>query len=393
MDNNKPQVNSIVKTESAQSVTIEEKTAASAQSADGGHADTQTANEAEPKAGALLDIRKMRILEAIIDDYIMTASPVGSRTLSKRSDMGLSPATIRNEMSDLTELGFLEQPHTSAGRVPSEKAYRLYVNHIMDSAKLTDDEADYIKRHLNARIHEVNEVFRQTAKVLSDITNYTSIVLVPQLSSMRVRRISLIPVSEGSALAVVITNTGVAKNSIINIPPSVKTEDLERISKLMTEKLEGHRLNDAVYTLLPMLRAEIGEQADAVSDMLTNIQKNMSEPDVEIVGVTNMLDYPEYSDVTKARSFMAEIENGDYLYKVLSDSSDVEMNVKIGTENDNPEMQDCSVVTVTYKAGGKNIGTMGVIGPTRMDYGKVMAVLKYMSKSLSDILNKMIGDR
>ena len=159
---------------------------------------------------SLLDIRKMRILQAIIDDYIMTAAPVGSRTISKRSDMGLSPATIRNEMSDLTELGFLEQPHTSAGRVPSEKAYRLYVNHLMDSAKLTDDEAEYIKRHLDTRVHEVGEVIRQTAKVLSDMTKYTSMVLVPQLSSMKVKRISLIPVSDGTALAVVVTNTPVA---------------------------------------------------------------------------------------------------------------------------------------------------------------------------------------
>lgn len=338
----------------------------------------------------LLDIRKMRILQAIVDDYIMTASPVGSRTVSKRSDMGLSPATIRNEMSDLTELGFLEQPHTSAGRIPSEKAYRLYVNHIMDSAKLTDEEADYIKRHLDTRVSEVGEVIRQTAKVLSDMTNYTSMVLVPQLSSMRVKRVSLIPVSDGSAMAVVVTNNGVTKSTMIKVPESLSPEDLEKISKLVTSKLDGHKLGEAIESVLPSIKAEIGEQADAVCDMIEDIERSMSQTDVEVVGASNILDYPEYSDAAKARSFLTQIESGNYLQKVLTDASDVEMSVRIGNENDNPDMKDCSVVTVTYRAGGENIGTMGVVGPTRMDYGKVMAILRYMSNSLSDILSRLL---
>lgn len=341
----------------------------------------------------LLDIRKMRILQAIVDDYIMTAAPVGSRTVSKRSDIDLSPATIRNEMSDLTELGFLEQPHTSAGRIPSEKAYRLYVNHLMDSAKLTDEETEYIKKHLDTRKHEVGEVIRQTAKVLSDMTNYTSMVLIPQLNTMKVKRISLIPVSDGTAMAVVVTNTGVTKNAMINIPESLSPEDVEKISKLITQKLDGHKLTEAIESVLPSIKAEIGEQADAVCEMLEAIEKSMAETDVEVVGASNILDYPEYSDAQKARSFLAEVETGSYLQKVLTDASDVEMSVRIGTENDNPDMQDCSVITVTYKAGGKPIGTMGVVGPTRMDYGKVMAVLKYLSSSLSDILSRLINDK
>lgn len=341
----------------------------------------------------LLDIRKMRILQAIVDDYIMTAAPVGSRTVSKRSDIDLSPATIRNEMSDLTELGFLEQPHTSAGRIPSEKAYRLYVNHLMDSAQLTDEETEYIKRHLDTRKHEVGEVIRQTAKVLSDMTNYTSMVLIPQMNTMKVKRISLIPVSDGTAMAVVVTNTGVTKNAMINIPESLTPEDVEKISRLITKKLDGHRLTEAIESVLPSIKAEIGEQADAVCEMLEAIERSMSETDVEVVGASNILDYPEYSDAQKARSFLAEVETGSYLQKVLTDASDVEMSVRIGTENDNPDMQDCSVITVTYKAGGKPIGTMGVVGPTRMDYGKVMAVLKYLSSSLSEILSKLINDK
>ena len=190
----------------------------------------------------LLDVRKMRILEAIVDDYILTASPVGSRTLSKRSDIELSPATIRNEMSDLTELGFLEQPHTSAGRVPNEKAYRLYVNAIMDSARLTDDEAEYIRSHLNTRVSEVGEVIKQTARMLSGITKYTSVVLTPQMKRARLKQISLISVTDGSALAVIVTNSCSTINSMLDVPKGITQEHLEKLSALMNKRLVGYRM-------------------------------------------------------------------------------------------------------------------------------------------------------
>ena len=184
----------------------------------------------------VLDVRKMRILQAIVDDYILTASPVGSRTLSKRDDIELSPATIRNEMSDLTELGFLEQPHTSAGRIPSEKAYRLYVNSIMDRAKLTDEEAEYIRRHLNTRVNEVGEVIRETARMLSGITKYTSVVQTPQIKNARFKRISLIPVTDGKALAVIVTNNGATSSRMLSVPAGVTPRSIEQLAELMNER-------------------------------------------------------------------------------------------------------------------------------------------------------------
>lgn len=340
----------------------------------------------------LLDVRKMNILRAIIDDYILTASPVGSRTLSKREDIELSPATIRNEMSDLTELGFLEQPHTSAGRVPSEKAYRLYVSNIMDRARITDEEAEYIKQHLAKRVNEVGDVIKETARMLSGITNYTSVVQSPQLRNARLKHISLIPVTEGSALAVVVTNSGSTSSTMLTVPNGITSSDLEKISKLMNDRVVGYRLTDIHKTLLPMLREEIGEQADSVAEMLENIDSDLSKQNVEVVGASKMLDYPEYSDVAKARSFLSEIERGEIFKEVLSDGNGVEMTVRIGNENDNPELKDCSVITVSYSVGGEQVGSMGVIGPTRMDYGRVVAVLKFMSENLSEVLSKMIGE-
>lgn len=341
----------------------------------------------------LLDVRKMNILRAIVDDYILTAAPVGSRTLSKREDIELSPATIRNEMSDLTELGFLEQPHTSAGRIPSEKAYRLYVSNIMDRAKLTDDEAEYIKAHLQRRVAEVGDVIKETARMLSGITKYTSIVQMPHLRNARLKHISLIPVTEGSALAVVVTNSGATNSTMLSVPTGITASQLEKISSLMNERLAGYKLVDVQKTLLPMLREEVGEQADSVAEMLGSLSNDMQKRDYEVVGAANMLDYPEYSDVSKARSFLSELERGEIFKEVLSDGSGVEMTIRIGTENDNPELKDCSVITICYRVGGEQVGSMAVIGPTRMDYEKVVAVLKCMSESLGNVLSGMLlGD-
>lgn len=341
----------------------------------------------------LLDVRKMNILRAIVDDYILTAAPVGSRTLSKRDDIELSPATIRNEMSDLTELGFLEQPHTSAGRVPSEKAYRLYVSNIMDRAQLTEDEAEYIKAHLSQRVSEVGDVIKETARMLSGITKYTSVVQMPHMKNARLKHISLVPVTEGSALAIVVTNSGATNSTLLTVPKGITTAHLEKISSLMNTRLSGYKLVDVQTTLLPLLREEVGEQAESVAEMLEGISNDMTRQNVEVVGAANMLDYPEYSDVAKAKSFLSELEKGEVLKEVLSDDGDVEMTIRIGKENDNPELKDCSVITVSYRVCGEQVGSMGVIGPTRMDYGKVVAVLKFMSENLGKVLSRMLlGD-
>ena len=198
--------------------------------------------------------------------------------------------------------------------------------------------------------------------------------------------------TEGSALAVVVTNSGSTSSTMLTVPNGITSSDIEKISKLMNDRVVGYRLTDIHKTLLPMLREEIGEQADSVAEMLENIDSDLSKQNVEVVGASKMLDYPEYSDVAKARSFLSEIERGEIFKEVLSDGNGVEMTVRIGNENDNPELKDCSVITVSYSVGGEQVGSMGVIGPTRMDYGRVVAVLKFMSENLSEVLSKMIGE-
>ncbi|MEG1547856.1 MAG: heat-inducible transcriptional repressor HrcA [Clostridia bacterium] len=341
-----------------------------------------------------LDIRKIRILQAIIDDYILTAAPVGSRTISKHPDIGLSSATIRNEMSDLEELGYLEQPHTSAGRVPSDKAYRLYVNSIMQKSRLSADEMQYIQRHFSNTLDEVERIVRQTAWVLSNITNYTSMVLKPQIHTVKLKHIQLVPVSEGKALLVIVTDAGITRDAIIRIPHDMDVTQLERLSHILTAKLTNSRLDNVSNVLIPELAAQIGEHREFLNAMLETVQRSMQPTggNVELSGKTNILNYPEYNDIDKAKSFLAAIEEQDVLYKMLTDASKVEFSITIGNENNSTDMKDCSVVTATYKVGDVSMGSMGIIGPTRMDYSRVLAVLGYIGKSLSDILTNMFEE-
>lgn len=340
-----------------------------------------------------LDMRKMRILQAIIDDYIHTATPVGSRTISKLPDISLSSATIRNEMSDLEEMGYLEQPHTSAGRIPSEKAYRLYVNSIMQQAHLTDAEKKFIKGCYSSALDEMDQVVRQTAWVLSNMTRYTSMVLEPALRAVKVKRIQLVSVSEGKALAVVVTDLGATRDTIINVPRGMDYAQMERVSHILTERLQGCTLQDVNAISLPELRALLDSRREFLDEAISALHKSLEAGPggVQLAGATNILNYPEYNDMEKARGFLNALETKDVLYKLLSEATDLEFSIKIGAENQDKDMQNCSVVTATYKVG-PTMGSLGIIGPVRMDYARVMALMRHIGKSMSEVLTSMFEE-
>lgn len=340
-----------------------------------------------------LDMRKMRILQAIIDDYILTATPVGSRTVSKKSDIALSSATIRNVMSDLEEMGYLEQPHTSAGRIPSEKAYRLYVNSIMHRAMLTESEQRFIQNCYSNTINKVDEIVRQTAWVLSNMTKYTSLVLSPNINAVKLKHIQLVPVTEGKALVVIVTDAGITRDYMIRVPRDITAEQLERISRILTERLRNKRLDTVNQEEIPELYVTMKEQRDFLNDTLDTVRKSVENGSkLELSGANNMLNYPEYSDMDRARSFLNVIESKDMLRSMLTEATKVEFSVTIGTENPSEDMKDCSLVTATYKVGGTPLGSLGVIGPTRMDYARVLAVLGQLGKSLGTILTNMFEE-
>lgn len=335
-----------------------------------------------------MDDRKFMILQAIIDDYIMTAVPVGSRTISRKSGVGFSPATIRNEMSDLEELGYLDQPHTSAGRIPSAKAYRLYVDRLMKTVDLSKEDAARIQDHLNRRTAQMEEVIRQAAQTLSDVTHYTAVVSAPTAQDLTIKRIQLVPVTEDSALMVIVTSAGLVKERVIPVPDGAEGDQLYRLSKMLTERLSGCRLNDA-RDKLSELFIDLGEHRQLMGNVLgaldTQLGGDANVPYV-VGGRSNLLHYPEYSDVEKARNFLAVLESRDKLASLLRNNG-VEFTVRIGPENMMPEFSDCSVITATYRVGNNTAGTMGIIGPTRMNYARVVSVMNYMGRAISDMLS------
>ncbi len=338
-----------------------------------------------------LDERKYLILQAIIDDYIMTAMPVGSRTISRKSGVGYSPATIRNEMSDLEELGYLDQPHTSAGRVPSNKAYRLYVDHLMKTVKLTNDERERMHDHLLAKSKQVEGVIRSAAGVLSDATKYTSVIVAPKLGTLRIKHVQLVPVAERMALMVIVTNAGIVKDAVISVPEGMDADELYSISRMLTEKLADKPLEAVRQAFAELLRnAEYNRRL--LGETLQVIEKRLEAggdaSDVIVGGPANMLEYPEYSDVNKARNFLAVLESRDTLRQLLSRDGGMEISIRIGPENQLPALNDCSIVTASYRVGDHSTGTLGIIGPTRMNYNRVISVLEFMGRALSDVLSQ-----
>ena len=336
-----------------------------------------------------MDERKMKILQAIIDDYILTGVPVGSRTISRKYDMGLSSATIRNEMSDLEELGYLDQPHVSAGRIPSAKAYRLYVDSLMKTGRIRDDSLESVSRHFSGRVHQMEDVIDHAASVISTLTRYTAVVLPPKGKQPRLQTVQLVPVSRDAALVVIVTDAGIVRDSTIRLPGEMDSDTLYAVSRALTEQLQGHTLAEACEILPGMITRmqENEELLQGLYGFLRERQEKPHRPHVAIGGTSNMLNYPEYNDVEKARSFLSLMETRDKLASIIDGNGEMAFTVRIGPETGVPEMVDCSIVTASYSTRSGQQGTIGVIGPTRMQYSRVMSILSTMGHQLTELFS------
>ena len=336
-----------------------------------------------------MDERKLRILQAIIDDYILTAVPVGSRTISKKYETSLSSATIRNEMSDLEELGYLAQPHISAGRVPSAKAYRLYVDQLLKNGWIRDKSDDSLRTYFTGRVHQMEKIIDQAAQVLSTLTGYTAVVLEPGGQQPRICNIQLVGINPDTALVVLVTDAGLVRDNVISIPRGMDADTLYAISRTLTESLAGCTPAQACDRI-PVLMGRMRENTELLQSLGGIFTRNSEEPShghVGVGGVSNMLSYPEYSDMEKARSFLSLVETRDKLASIIAQQGDVAFTVRIGPENGVPEMSDCSIVTATYSTRSGRQGTIGVIGPTRMQYSRVLSVLSSMGQHLSELFS------
>ncbi|MGE4283429.1 MAG: heat-inducible transcriptional repressor HrcA [Clostridia bacterium] len=337
--------------------------------------------------------RKRRILQAIIDDYICTAEPVGSRTIAKRHELGLSSATIRNEMADLEELGYLEQPHTSAGRIPSDLGYRLYVDQLMRKYKLTVDEINNIQHAMELKIQELNELVQQASYALSKLTQYTTIVSTPQMKKSSIRHLQLVPIDNMTALLIMVTNTGIVKNKTIKVPNGITIDFLNRLSAILNDKLCGLTIEQITLQKIQEIRREMRHNEEILMSILDYISENINVIDNEEVflgGTTNIFNFPEYNDIEKAKEFFVFLEEKQNLYKLLNGmQQSKKVNITIGKENEFSEMKECSIVTSSYSIGDKVIGVIGIIGPTRMEYAKTISSLEYMTNSFNRMLMRL----
>ncbi|NPV26865.1 MAG: heat-inducible transcription repressor HrcA [Firmicutes bacterium] len=340
-----------------------------------------------------IDERKQKVLAAIIKDYVATAEPVGSRTIARKYNLGVSPATIRNEMADLEEMGLIEQPHTSAGRIPSHRGYRYYVDCLMERQQLTEEEENYIRQAYMRKMREIDSVIQETSRLLSELTNYTSMVLSPQASQSEFKHIELIPFQPLKALAVIITQAGFVLHRIMDISESITAEDLRRVAQVFNNKLKGVTLENLKKSVWQDLYNELLQQKRLLREVMELLQDALQEPGEEKVylgGTLNMLNQPEFRNVDKIKHMLAVLEENQVLKSVL-DTASRGITVKIGGENSYEELQECSVITATYEVDGKIIGKIGVLGPTRMEYSKAVSIVDFMTKTLSEVLSKFYG--
>lgn len=338
-----------------------------------------------------LDERKLKILQAIIHNYLETGEPVGSRTISKYTDLNLSSATIRNEMSDLEEMGYIVQPHTSAGRIPSDKGYRLYVDMLLkDKMKEVED----MKEILVQKADRLESLLQQVAKLLAVNTNYTTMVSTPQYKK-KVKFLQLTEVDDNQLLAVIVFERNIVKNKIIQLSTSLNKETILKLNIVLNTFLQGLDLSEINLPVITKMKEQAGDYRTIVNDILDAIMQAVSEEDdIEIYtsGTTNILKYPELSDREKACELLYTLEEKKMLTEIIQDKMDGEENrgiqVYIGDESPVKSMKDCSVVTATYEIEEGVYGKVGIIGPKRMDYEKVVSTLQTLMVQLDDIFKK-----
>ncbi len=336
--------------------------------------------------------RKQLILQAIIEDYINTAEPVGSRTISKKYLTSVSSATIRNEMADLEEMGYIEQPYTSAGRIPSDKGYRLYVDSLMNQNIINDSEKEYIRREFMETLGEIDRLIKHASRLLSNMTKYASVATAPQFSRTCLKHIQLVKIDFVNVLAIIVTDAGIVKNSVIRMEEDMDMYTLDKISNMLNEKLTGFSLEELISMDITNLDNEINGYNEILVKILPELLQTLKYSDrVEVYhdGAANLLDLPEYSDVQKAREFLNVLDEHNLLFEVLSDVSK-DLSVTIGRENKLEQLKDCSLITATYSINGRTIGSIGVLGPTRMEYSKVISIVDCLTQNLNDILSKII---
>jgi len=333
----------------------------------------------------MLNERKKRILQAIIEQYISTAEPVSSAIILENYNLNCSSATIRNDMVELEQLGYIEKPHTSSGRVPSVKGYRFYVDELINDEKISLDEIQYIKTKLETKINEIQDLTKIATNTLSEITHYTTVAIGPDVINDIITDVKLILLGNRILMAVILTESGAIKETIIKYDEDISQNQLDSLNYVFNNKLRGKPLTKIDKPMEEYIISSMEDEVDVIKPIIEQLNKSLVETDkFYLEGASNVFDFPEFKKIDTARNFLSILDTKEQVMEILNSGFAEDINIYIGEENDKEELKDLSIVTFRHIIGNRDFGTIGIIGPKRMDYSKVISVMKYISKKLNE---------
>ena len=333
----------------------------------------------------MLNDRKKKILQAIIEEYIETAEPVSSNTIVSKYGMNFSSATVRNEMAELETIGYLDKPHTSAGRVPSAKGYRFYVNELLKDDNISLEEIKYIQSKLETKVNAIEDLTKIATTTLSEITHYTTVSIGPKTSNNLIEEIKFVLLGTRMLMAIIVTDAGIIKETIIKFDEDITDEQVETLNYMFNNKLKGKPLEIIKGPMEEYIQQEMNYSINVIKPIIEQLKKVLAEDEkLYLEGANKSFELPEFKSLEIAKNFVNILDTKDIILDMLNNGFAEDINVYIGDENENEELKDFSIVTFKHSIGNKSLGTIGIIGPTRMDYSKVISVMKYISKKLNE---------
>ena len=332
-----------------------------------------------------MDERKKKILQAVIDEYVNTAEPVSSAALVEKYGLNYSSATVRNELAELEKSGYLDKTHTSSGRVPSENGYRFYVDELIKEDDISLEEMKYIQSKLSTKVNEIEDLAKIATSTLSEITHYTTVAIGPKVETQLIEEIKFVLLGTRMLMVVIVTDSGLVKETIIKYDEDITQSQVETLNNLFNSKLKGKPLSKIDKPMEEYILSEINYSIDVIKPIIDQINKIVDEAEtIYLEGANKAFDLPEFKSLELAKNFVNVLDEKEVMLDILDSGMAKDINVYIGDENYKEELKDFSVVTFKHSIGDKELGTIGIIGPKRMNYSKVISVMKYISKKISE---------
>ena len=340
-----------------------------------------------------LDERKKKVLQAIVEEYINTAEPVSSGSITKGHGLDYSSATIRNDMAQLESIGFLDKPHTSAGRVPSAEGYRYYVNELLKEDNLTLEEIKYIQNKLKIKVNEIEDLTKVATTTLSEITHYTTVAVGPKADKQIIEEIKFVSLGQRMLMVVIVTDTGLVKETIIKFDEDITESQVDTLNNLFNTRLRGKPLSKIDKPMAEYIFSEVDYSIGIMKAIIEQINRIVEEENNNIFleGAKKSFDLPEFKSMKVAKNFVNLLDAKDEMVEIFNSGDAEDINIFIGDDDENSNLKDFSIITFKHTIGDKDLGTIGIIGPKRMDYAKVISVMKYISKKLNEDNNKKEG--